>query len=143
MLRLDETLDEEVPDLSDGGLAPGNLAYIIYTSGSTGRPKGVGVAQGEAAAQGVEAGRYYGLGPGDRLMLFVSPSFDVSVENLLGPLLSGAAIVPRGAELFAPPELTRRIGALGVTVANCRRPTGSTGCGASKGPLRCRRRCGW
>jgi amino acid adenylation domain-containing protein len=99
-------------------LAPESLAYVIYTSGSTGNPKRVGVSHGAAAAQGVEAGRYYGLGPGDRFLLFVSPSFDVSVENLMGPLLSGAALVPRGAELPAPAETTRRIAKLGITVVN-------------------------
>ncbi|HSK80240.1 MAG TPA: non-ribosomal peptide synthase/polyketide synthase [Thermoanaerobaculia bacterium] len=99
-------------------LAPQSLAYVIYTSGSTGNPKRVGVSHGAAAAQGVEAGRYYGLGPGDRFLLFVSPSFDVSVENLMGPLLSGAALVPRGAELPAPVETTRRIAELGITVVN-------------------------
>ncbi|HSF40240.1 MAG TPA: amino acid adenylation domain-containing protein, partial [Thermoanaerobaculia bacterium] len=99
-------------------LAPQSLAYVIYTSGSTGNPKRVGISHGAAAAQGVEAGRYYGLGPGDRFLLFVSPSFDVSVENLMGPLLSGAALVPRGAELPAPVETTRRIAELGITVVN-------------------------
>ena len=126
---LPEGVAEGVPvlplDGSDGGepfvppaLAPQNLAYVIYTSGSTGNPKRVGVSHGAAAAQGIEAGRYYGLGPGDRFLLFVSPSFDVSVENLMGPLLSGAALVPRGAELPAPAETTRRIAELGITVVN-------------------------
>ena len=116
VLPIDDPGGEEL--FAPPTLAPQNLAYLIYTSGSTGNPKRVGVSHGAAAAQGVEAGRYYGLGPGDRFLLFVSPSFDVSVENLMGPLLSGAALVPRGAELPAPVETTRRIAELGITVVN-------------------------
>ncbi|HKV08246.1 MAG TPA: non-ribosomal peptide synthase/polyketide synthase, partial [Thermoanaerobaculia bacterium] len=118
VLRIAEAGEGEAGPFAPPALAPQNLAYVIYTSGSTGTPKRVGVPHGPAATQGIEAGRYYGLGPGDRFLLFVSPSFDVSVENLMGPLLSGAALVPRGAELPAPVETTRRIAELAVTVVN-------------------------
>ncbi|HEX6865438.1 MAG TPA: amino acid adenylation domain-containing protein, partial [Thermoanaerobaculia bacterium] len=118
VLRIAGAAEGEAGPFMPPALAPQSLAYVIYTSGSTGTPKRVGVPHGPAATQGIEAGRYYGLGPGDRFLLFVSPSFDVSVENLLGPLLSGAALVPRGAELPAPVETTRRLAELAITVVN-------------------------
>jgi amino acid adenylation domain-containing protein len=119
VLPLDPGPGEEVEvPFVPPALDPGNLAYLIYTSGSTGRPKGVGVSHGVAAAHAVGAGRAFGLGPGDRMLLFASPGFDVSVEDLLTSLLSGAAVVPRGAALPAPVEMTRRIDAQEVTVVN-------------------------
>jgi amino acid adenylation domain-containing protein len=103
------------PDLD---VDPSALAYLIYTSGSTGRPKGVGVPHGAMVAHLEAVSRYYGLGPGDRTLQFASPGFDVSVEQILVTLTSGAALVVRGAELWSPPELTRRIGELGLTYVN-------------------------
>jgi amino acid adenylation domain-containing protein len=97
---------------------PRALAYVIYTSGSTGRPKGVGVPHGAAAAHLEAVRRYYGLGPGDRTLQFTSPGFDAAVEQFLAPLIAGAALVVRGAELWTARELTRRIGELGLTYVN-------------------------
>jgi amino acid adenylation domain-containing protein len=118
VLRIGEAAEGEAGPFVPPALEPGNLAYVIYTSGSTGTPKRVGVAHGPAAAHAVEAGRFYGLGPGDRFLLFHAPGFDVAVENLMSPLLSGAALVPRGPELPSPAEITRRIGEQGITVVN-------------------------
>lgn len=75
-------------------LQPGHLAYIVYTSGSTGRPKEVGVSH--AAAANVAFARRAGhdpIGPGDRVLAAISVGFDVSIGQLLLPLLSGATIV--------------------------------------------------
>jgi amino acid adenylation domain-containing protein len=110
--------EEEGEAFVPPALAPANLAYVIYTSGSTGAPKGVGVPHGAAAAHAVIAAGVYRLGPGRRKLLFASSSFDVSVEDMLATLLSGAALVPRGAALPEPAELTRRIAALGITDMN-------------------------
>ncbi|HZF10702.1 MAG TPA: amino acid adenylation domain-containing protein, partial [Thermoanaerobaculia bacterium] len=94
---------------------PHALAYIIYTSGSTGRPKGVGVPHG-AVTSHVDAVRHaYGIGPRDRALQFSSPGFDVSIEQVLVALSSGAALVLRGAELWTPSEMTRRIAELQIT----------------------------
>ena len=72
---------------------PGRPAYILFTSGSTGRPKGVfhshrGVLHGIANHAG-----NLRLGPGDRLSLVTSFSYDMAVSDLYGALLSGAALV--------------------------------------------------
>ena len=72
---------------------PGDLVYVIYTSGSTGRPKGVAVPHAGVVNTLVHMTGTYGVGPGDR-MANVSPiSFDISVFELFGSLISGAAVV--------------------------------------------------
>ncbi|MFD8705383.1 amino acid adenylation domain-containing protein, partial [Kitasatospora sp. NPDC059648] len=76
---------------------PRHSAYVIYTSGSTGRPKGVVVSheglRGMVAAQ-VER---LGIAADSRVLQFSSPSFDVSLWDLCGALLTGAALVPAPA----------------------------------------------
>ncbi|MGC9671584.1 amino acid adenylation domain-containing protein, partial [Planosporangium sp. 12N6] len=69
------------------------VAYVIYTSGSTGRPKGVAVShRGLASFAAAEADRF-DVRPGDRVLLFSSPSFDASVLELCAGLPAGAALV--------------------------------------------------
>ena len=58
-----------------------------------------------------------GIAPGDRVLQFHGLGFDVSIEHILFALLYGAALVLRGDEPWAPSEVPRRIGELGVTVA--------------------------
>ncbi|RSD09445.1 amino acid adenylation domain-containing protein [Amycolatopsis eburnea] len=72
---------------------PENAAYVIYTSGSTGRPKGVVVSHaglGTLVANTIDA---YRVGPGDRVLQYVSPSFDASILELCASLMTGAALV--------------------------------------------------
>ncbi|WP_245572372.1 non-ribosomal peptide synthetase [Actinokineospora enzanensis] len=67
--------------------------YVIYTSGSTGRPKGVLVPQHNVLSL-VDATRAdYDLGPRDVWTLFHSCSFDFSVWELWGCLLTGGHLV--------------------------------------------------
>ncbi|KJK54953.1 non-ribosomal peptide synthetase, partial [Saccharothrix sp. ST-888] len=72
---------------------PRNPAYVIYTSGSTGRPKGVVVSHAGLPALVAEQVERLGLTVDSRVLQFVSPSFDVSVWDLCGALLTGAALV--------------------------------------------------
>ncbi|HEX2094170.1 MAG TPA: condensation domain-containing protein, partial [Longimicrobiaceae bacterium] len=100
------------------GIAPESLAYVIYTSGSTGRPKGVAVEHRAAAAHFPAMARALGVGPQDRLLQLASAGFDVSLEQVLVPLLAGASLVLRGPEPWSAAEFPARAGALGITVAN-------------------------
>ncbi|WP_354670630.1 amino acid adenylation domain-containing protein [Amycolatopsis solani] len=92
------TLDELPESTRDGSplgveVRPENAAYVIYTSGSTGRPKGVVVSHaglGTLVANTVAA---YQVGPGDRVLQYVSPSFDASILELCASLMTGAALV--------------------------------------------------
>ncbi|WP_228122256.1 non-ribosomal peptide synthetase [Saccharothrix syringae] len=72
---------------------PDNAAYVIYTSGSTGKPKAVvNTHAGVASLARSQTGRY-AIGPGDRVLQFSSPSFDLSVIEQLMAFPAGAALV--------------------------------------------------
>jgi amino acid adenylation domain-containing protein len=70
-----------------------NLAYVIYTSGSTGEPKGVAVHQRALVARIVALLEAYGMTSADRLLQFVSPSFDAFGEEVFIALSCGASLV--------------------------------------------------
>ncbi|MBW3655346.1 MAG: AMP-binding protein, partial [Gemmatimonadetes bacterium] len=58
------------------------------------------------------------IGGTDRVLHFASFGFDVAVEQLFLPLLAGAGLVLRGAELWPPQEWLARVREARVTVAN-------------------------
>jgi amino acid adenylation domain-containing protein/non-ribosomal peptide synthase protein (TIGR01720 family) len=70
-------------------IQPSQAAYVIYTSGSTGRPKGVVVTHRDLATFLAAVP----LGADDRLLAVTTLSFDISVLELMGPLLAGGTIV--------------------------------------------------
>ncbi|MCT2588343.1 AMP-binding protein, partial [Actinophytocola gossypii] len=76
-------------------------AYVIYTSGSTGRPKGVPIRHRNVLALIDAAQSRMDFGSTDVWSLFHSFSFDFSVWEMWGPLLTGARIVlvPQDARL--------------------------------------------
>jgi non-ribosomal peptide synthetase component F len=61
---------------------PEDAAYVIYTSGSTGTPKGVVVPHRALVDRIYSIKSRYGLNARDRLLQFVSMSFDVSLEEI-------------------------------------------------------------
>jgi amino acid adenylation domain-containing protein len=77
----------------ENATGPDNLAYVIYTSGSTGRPKGAMVPHGAIVNHLLWMQDAYPLTPSDRLLQKTPFSFDVSVEELFGPLIAGACLV--------------------------------------------------
>jgi amino acid adenylation domain-containing protein len=80
---------------------PRNLAYVMYTSGSTGAPKGAMIEQ-QGMLNHLQAKiAVLGLQAGDRVPQTASPCFDISVWQLLAPLLVG------GTVLIPPEETTR------------------------------------
>jgi amino acid adenylation domain-containing protein/non-ribosomal peptide synthase protein (TIGR01720 family) len=95
-----------------------NLAYVIYTSGSTGQPKGVGVSYATLTSHCKVIERAWELSAQDRVLQFASPSFDVSLEQMLPTLLSGACLALRAAELWSPQEFAEYIDAAALTVIN-------------------------
>jgi amino acid adenylation domain-containing protein len=107
----------------DGGAEPDHLAYVIFTSGSTGRPKGVMVSH--RAACGTLAWRLsaFSLVPDDRILQNIAVTFDPSIWQIFGALLSGARLlpVPPGAQQdFA--GLVRTVAREGVTITDLAPP---------------------
>ncbi|HEX2207839.1 MAG TPA: amino acid adenylation domain-containing protein, partial [Longimicrobium sp.] len=80
---------------------PGHLAYVIFTSGSTGQPKGVAVPHRGLANLLDWYLADEAIGPGDRCILFFSPTFDPSALEVWAPL-------SRGASLHVVPDALRR-----------------------------------
>jgi amino acid adenylation domain-containing protein len=101
----------------DIDLAADNLAYVIYTSGSTGRPKGT-MIEHRALTERVRCLRAtYGLGVSDRLLQFVSLSFDAAAEEIFPTLTSGACLVLQKNPMEIPPaEFLKHCERLGITV---------------------------
>ncbi|MFZ6028860.1 MAG: amino acid adenylation domain-containing protein [Chloroflexota bacterium] len=81
-------------------LNPENLAYVIYTSGSSGTPKGVMVPHRAICNHLRWRAVASPLGGEDRFLQLASASFDVSLWEILAPLLGGAQLVlpPHGGE---------------------------------------------
>ncbi|MEV0679062.1 amino acid adenylation domain-containing protein [Actinosynnema sp. NPDC050436] len=70
-----------------------DLAYVIYTSGSTGTPKGVEVPHRAVVNLLTSFQQLFSLAPGDRLAAVTTLSFDISVLELLLPLVAGAEVL--------------------------------------------------
>ncbi len=77
------------------GLTSRHLCYVMYTSGSTGKPKGVMLEHRSVCNQIGALQERYGLNPQDRVLQFATMTFDMSVEEIFGALLSGATLVLR------------------------------------------------
>lgn len=82
---------------------PDHLAYVVYTSGSTGTPKGIELRHRGAVNNFTDFNDRFAVGPGDTLLAVSSPSFDMSVYDLLGTLAAGATVVyPEPREVRRP-----------------------------------------
>ncbi|HHH50864.1 MAG TPA: amino acid adenylation domain-containing protein, partial [Campylobacterales bacterium] len=75
-----------------------DLAYVIYTSGSTGQPKGVMLAHKGAVNRIEWMQKKYDLDSNDTILQKTPFSFDVSVWELLLPMMYGVKLV------FAKPD---------------------------------------
>ncbi|MEO6548558.1 MAG: amino acid adenylation domain-containing protein, partial [Ferruginibacter sp.] len=74
-------------------ISPRHLAYMIYTSGSTGKPKGAMNEHRGVVNRLCWAKDYFEVTPQDSILQKTTFSFDVSVWELLLPLISGARLV--------------------------------------------------
>jgi amino acid adenylation domain-containing protein len=93
------TRPEPVTVPSGDTASPEDVAFVAFTSGSTGRPKGI-VQSHRSFAQFLDwFGRRFDFRPGTRLAQWAAPTYDAAYCEILGGLLSGAAVcmVPRRA----------------------------------------------
>jgi len=89
-----------IEDLPDEGLVlppveirPSDTAYMIYTSGSTGKPKGVPIRHESLANFLLFVSEEPGIEPEDRILNLTTPSFDISLLEMLLPLINGATVI--------------------------------------------------
>ncbi|MFE6648216.1 AMP-binding protein [Nocardioides sp. NPDC057772] len=76
---------------------PLERAYAMFTSGSTGEPKAVWVGRSALAEHVRAASKTEFVRAGERMLALTSPTFDISIDELLLPLVCGASIVfPEG-----------------------------------------------
>ncbi|MFJ5999348.1 amino acid adenylation domain-containing protein [Streptomyces sp. NPDC092370] len=112
---LEILLDDDAADIDRApaeaprtGPRPDSLAYVIYTSGSSGKPKGVLVEHRAVTNFIHNTQEMFGLSPDDNVLQFATPTFDVSVFEIFGALLSGAALHLCGKEeRYSTDNLTR------------------------------------
>ena len=89
-IAADERGEAIMPDVP---VDPADPAYIIFTSGSTGAPKGVVVPHRALANLDAARQHHDPIGAGDHILAAISVGFDVSLGQLLLPLLRGASVV--------------------------------------------------
>ncbi|WP_336081221.1 amino acid adenylation domain-containing protein [Nocardia sp. SSK8] len=94
------------------------IAYVIYTSGSTGLPKGVLVSHRGLANLATGSGAGFGVDATSVVAHAVSPSFDISVEEILVTLAAGATLAIVPPSVYAGEEMARVLREHGVTHLN-------------------------
>ena len=97
---------------------PGDLAYVMYTSGSTGTPKGVMIEHRNVVSFLQNLPMRFGLGPDLVIGAATNFTFDISVLEILGSLLTGMKIFllrDTGPERLLQAIKNREISALQIT----------------------------
>ncbi|MHC5210621.1 MAG: MupA/Atu3671 family FMN-dependent luciferase-like monooxygenase [Planctomycetota bacterium] len=96
LLRVDDERARDAHGEPRGGgsvARPEDAAYVIYTSGSTGRPKGVVIEHRNLASFCAAMDRTIPHDPPGNWLALTSPSFDISVLELLWTLTRGFKVV--------------------------------------------------
>lgn len=92
-------------------------AYVMFTSGSTGTPKGVAVSERGLVNFLHSVREDPGMGPDDRIVALTPIGFDISLLEILLPLLCGASVQVLSEEARTSGSLlAERIDGSGATV---------------------------
>jgi len=83
------SLRTDNPDIE---VAQDSPCYVLFTSGTTGKPKGVVVPHKGVSNYINWAVKCYDIAVGDKMPLFTSLAFDLTVTTLFAPLVCGASI---------------------------------------------------
>ncbi len=102
--QLEDALAQEPKTRPGVRVEPSSRMYVIYTSGSTGRPKGVEIEHRSVSNFLASMQREPGFARGEKLLAVTTLSFDISVLELLLPLVSGGTVVLAPKEALADGE---------------------------------------
>lgn len=86
-------------------ISPQDTAYIIYTSGSTGNPKGVKIGHQSLLNFLISMQQKPGITSKDILFSVTTYSFDISILEFFGPLISGATLYIADQNILSDPNL--------------------------------------
>lgn len=111
LVPLEETVAENSGSpIEPVRLCPEDTAYLMYTSGSTGRPKAVTVPHRSVVNFLESIRRRPGLERDDVLLAVTPITFDISVLELLLPLITGARVAIADRQTSQDPDrLSRRL----------------------------------
>src|SRR6202050_1961659 len=103
-------------------IASTNAAYIAYTSGSTGRPKGVIITHRATVNHASAFSRLFRLLASDRVPLMAPLSFDMAIEEMVPPLVSGCTWIVSHSQFASMQEFNREILDNAYTILNVPAP---------------------
>jgi len=96
-----------------------DIAYVIFTSGSTGKPKGVTITHYNVVNTLNDINRHFSINEKDRTFALSRITFDLSVYDIFGPLISGGAVVfPDPDKLMEPAHWLELIEKYRITIWN-------------------------
>ena len=93
VVNIAEEREETGEESIECGADLDNAAYVIYTSGSTGNPKGVITSHRAVCNTLLWRKRAFSLSADDRILQNIPFTFDPSVWQIFGALISGATLV--------------------------------------------------
>ncbi|WP_191334965.1 non-ribosomal peptide synthetase, partial [Amycolatopsis acidiphila] len=86
-------LDGSTADRLNLRIEPESLAYVIYTSGSTGTPKGAMIRHRAITHRLLWQREMLGFGSGDAALFKAPLGFDISINEIFLPLVTGGKVV--------------------------------------------------
>lgn len=109
-VSIDEILNERVASCQLPHLKYSDAAYVIYTSGSTGNPKGVVIGHQSLLNFLLSMSCKPGLAEGQKFFSVTTQSFDISMLEFFGPLVSGGSVyIAAKSLLFEPAAVIDKI----------------------------------